>query len=149
MDLIQPSSRNPWIAGLLAAIMGPLGMAYSTALGAVIMFAVSLLLIFFFGGHWYWLTWPVCIAWAVWLRATDELLTIQLLQPVPRSLLPLPCFLHRRRVALGEVALPPVGICGRNGACCIQLRYLLRSEIPADRAQVLLELFLVARTQNH
>jgi hypothetical protein len=59
------SSKNVWVAALLALFFGPAGMVYSTPVGALIMSVVSIP-VFVFGG---WLlslaVWPVCIFWAV------------------------------------------------------------------------------------
>ena len=64
VDLVQPAYKSVWIAVLLAALFGPLGMVYSTVTGALVMFAVSVFLRLFVGGILVWLIWPVCIFWA-------------------------------------------------------------------------------------
>ena len=48
-----------------------------------------------------------------------------------------PALIDRRRVALGEPPLVPVGIGRRDGAGRVQPGDLLRRQVPADRAQVL------------
>ena len=50
----------------------------------------------------------------------------------------------RRRVALGEAALVPVGIGRRRGAGGVEPGDLLRRQVPADGAEVLAQLLLVA-----
>jgi len=49
------------LAIVLTLLFGPLGLLYSTVLGAVIMTIITLLL-FFVGG--FLITWPICVIWA-------------------------------------------------------------------------------------
>ena len=69
---LEPLRKNPWVAGLLAAFMGPMGMIYSTPTGAHVMAVVSVVVFFIRGPLFWlaWLAWPVCIVWAV-LAARD------------------------------------------------------------------------------
>jgi hypothetical protein len=64
IDLVQPTTKNVWIAALLTLLFGPLGMLYSTVLGGLVMFAVYIFVRLFVGGLWAWAVWPVCIFWA-------------------------------------------------------------------------------------
>jgi hypothetical protein len=69
---LEPLRKNLWVAGLLAAFLGPMGMIYSTPTGALVMAVISVV-VFFIRGPMYWLAWlawPVCIVWAV-LAARD------------------------------------------------------------------------------
>ncbi len=59
------SSKNVWVAGLLAFFLGPPGMIYSTPIGALVMSVVSIP-VWVFGGTLLALAgWIVCIVWAV------------------------------------------------------------------------------------
>jgi hypothetical protein len=51
-------------AVLLSLLFGPLGMLYSTVVGAFVMFIVNLLAIFGTFGFGLLFTWPLCIVWA-------------------------------------------------------------------------------------
>ncbi|OYO24535.1 hypothetical protein CGZ93_03710 [Enemella dayhoffiae] len=53
------------VAGVLAFFFGPLGMLYSTILGAVVMFFVNLVLIFITGGLGLFLSIPAGVVWAI------------------------------------------------------------------------------------
>ena len=62
-DRLRP--KNVWVAALLALVLGPPGMIYSTPLGALVMSVVSIP-VWFFGGLLLALAvWCVCIFWAV------------------------------------------------------------------------------------
>src|SRR5215470_9817255 len=54
----------------------------------------------------------------------------------------------RRRIALGEAALMPVGIGQRGRARCVQLRNLFRRQVPADGTEILAQLLLIARADD-
>ena len=41
MDLVQPRAKSVWVAALLAFLLGPIGMLYSTVPGCLVMFAVN------------------------------------------------------------------------------------------------------------
>jgi hypothetical protein len=58
------STKSPGIAILLTIFLGPIGMLYSTILGAVVMFVVSVIVGFLTLGLGLLITWPVCILWA-------------------------------------------------------------------------------------
>ena len=64
MELAQPRAKSVWVAAMLALLMGPLGMLYSTVPGCLVMFAVNL-----FAAIWgrTWMvvaSWLACIVWA-------------------------------------------------------------------------------------
>jgi uncharacterized protein YqgC (DUF456 family) len=64
MELAQPRAKSVWVAAVLAFLMGPLGMLYSTVPGCLVMFAVNL-----FAAIWgrTWMvvaSWLACIVWA-------------------------------------------------------------------------------------
>lgn len=58
------SSKSVGVAVLLAFFFGPLGMLYSTVLGAVVMFFVNLVVGIPTYGFGLLLTWPGCVIWA-------------------------------------------------------------------------------------
>jgi hypothetical protein len=59
------TSKNVWVAGLLAFFFGPPGMIYSTPIGALVMSVVSIPIWFFCGTLLTLAAWIVCIVWAV------------------------------------------------------------------------------------
>ena len=56
--------KSAALAVLLAFLFGPLGMVYSTVLGALVMFAVNVILVVPTFGLIVLITWPVGIVWA-------------------------------------------------------------------------------------
>jgi hypothetical protein len=60
-DLPQKSMA---LALILSFLFGPLGMLYSTVLGAIVMFLVNLILIFPTAGLITFVTWPVGMIWS-------------------------------------------------------------------------------------
>lgn len=58
------ADKSPGIAILLAVLLGPIGMFYSTITGAIIMCIVSFLVALFTFGLGLIITWPICIIWA-------------------------------------------------------------------------------------
>ncbi len=56
--------------------------------------------------------------------------------------------LHRRRVALGETGLMPIWVGFRRFAGGIEPRDLLRRQIPADGAEIVLELLFITRSDD-
>lgn len=60
-----PPEKSITLAVLLAVLFGPLGMIYSTLMGAVVMFTASLILAGFTEGASLIFTWPACILWTV------------------------------------------------------------------------------------
>jgi len=57
--------KSVGLAAVLAFFFGPLGMLYSTVLGAVVMFAVELVVGVATLGLGLFFTWPLCMIWAV------------------------------------------------------------------------------------
>ncbi len=68
MPLAQPKVKIVWVAVLLALLLGPLGMIYSTVAGALVMFAASLFALLFLGKAGVWISLlllpVVCAVWA-------------------------------------------------------------------------------------
>jgi hypothetical protein len=52
------------------ALLGPIGMLYSTVTGALVMSVVSTVALIFAGGRWMWICWAASIVWAA-LAARD------------------------------------------------------------------------------
>jgi hypothetical protein len=61
---VHHPKKSIGIAALLSLLFGPLGMLYSTVVGAFVMFIVNLLAIFGTFGFGLLFTWPLCIVWA-------------------------------------------------------------------------------------
>ena len=59
------TSKNVWVAALLALFLGPPGMIYSTPIGALVMSVVSIPVWLFGGSLLILAAWLVCIFWAV------------------------------------------------------------------------------------
>jgi hypothetical protein len=59
------TSKNVWVAALLALFLGPPGMIYSTPIGALVMSVVSIPVWFFGGALLALACWLACIIWAV------------------------------------------------------------------------------------
>ena len=62
--VVVTPTKNMGIAIILAFLFGPLGMLYSTVLGGVIMFVLSLVIGVVTLGVGLIITWPVCVIWA-------------------------------------------------------------------------------------
>ncbi|HEV7427987.1 MAG TPA: hypothetical protein VGQ46_16645 [Thermoanaerobaculia bacterium] len=62
--LIVVPTKSVGIAILLTVFFGPLGMFYSTVIGAIVMFFINVLAIFFTAGLGLFVTWPIGIVWA-------------------------------------------------------------------------------------
>ncbi|MEM0913975.1 MAG: hypothetical protein AAGK09_05125 [Planctomycetota bacterium] len=58
------SNKNVGVAVILTFLLGPLGMLYSTILGAIVMFVVSLVVGILTLGIGLFVTQPICILWA-------------------------------------------------------------------------------------
>lgn len=64
MELAQPRAKSVWVAAMLAFLMGPLGMLYSTVPGCLVMFAVNVVAAIW-GRAWMLVaSWLACIVWA-------------------------------------------------------------------------------------
>jgi hypothetical protein len=64
--LTDVKPKQVWIAVLLAVGLGPIGLAYCTITGAIVMLIASLVLGLFFGNFALLLVLPVCVLWAWW-----------------------------------------------------------------------------------
>ena len=62
--LIVKSPKNVGLAAGLGLFLGPLGMCYSTLLGAVIMFCVNVVVGLLTFGLGFVFTFPICAIWA-------------------------------------------------------------------------------------
>lgn len=62
--VITKSPKSMGISIALAVLFGPIGMFYSTILGAIIMIIVDLIVGIFTLGFGLLLTWPIHIIWA-------------------------------------------------------------------------------------
>lgn len=61
---VVTKTKSMGIAILLTVLFGPLGMLYSTILGAIIMIIVSVVVAILTLGIGLIVTWPICIIWA-------------------------------------------------------------------------------------
>jgi hypothetical protein len=61
----MPPHKSILLASLLAVFFGPLGMIYSTLMGAVVMLTASVILAGFTQGTSLLFTWPACVLWSV------------------------------------------------------------------------------------
>lgn len=64
MGLTPLRPKSVWIAILRTALLGPIGMLYSTVTGAFVMSMVSAILLVFAAGRLLWVSWVICIVWA-------------------------------------------------------------------------------------
>lgn len=55
------TTKSPGIAILLTVLFGPIGMFYSTILGAIVMTILSIIIGLVTFGFGLLLTWPICI----------------------------------------------------------------------------------------
>ena len=55
--------KSVGISVLLTFLFGPLGMFYSTIMGAIIMMVISIIIGFVTFGFGILLTWPICMIW--------------------------------------------------------------------------------------
>ena len=62
--IIVKSTKSVGVAILLSFLFGPLGMLYSTVVGALVMFVLSLLALFITAGLGLFILWPIGIVWA-------------------------------------------------------------------------------------
>jgi hypothetical protein len=56
--------KSAGVAILLAVLFGPIGLLYSTVIGAIVMFIVNIIAGIFTLGFGLILTWPICGVWA-------------------------------------------------------------------------------------
>ncbi len=62
--IVVTPTKSMGISILLTVLFGPLGMLYSTILGAIIMIVISAVVGFLTVGIGLVITWPICIIWA-------------------------------------------------------------------------------------
>lgn len=60
--VIAPT-KSVGISILLTFLFGPLGMLYSTIVGAIVMIILSIIIAAFTLGFGLLITWPICIIW--------------------------------------------------------------------------------------
>ena len=63
--VVVAGPKSMGLAGALAFFFGPLGMIYSTPMGAIVMFLVSIVVALLTFGFGLILTWPLCIVWSM------------------------------------------------------------------------------------
>jgi hypothetical protein len=68
--LVVVPTKSMGIAIMLTFLFGPLGMLYSTIIGAIVMFVATFLALLLTAGLGLFVTWPVGIIWAA--VATSE-----------------------------------------------------------------------------
>jgi hypothetical protein len=56
-------TKSVGVSLILTFLFGPLGMLYSTILGAIIMFFVDIIVGFLTFGFGLLFTWPICMIW--------------------------------------------------------------------------------------
>lgn len=61
---ISVPQKSVPLAIILTIIFGPLGLLYSSILGAIVMLVVTLIISIFIFGSGFLFTWPVCVIWA-------------------------------------------------------------------------------------
>ncbi|MEM7367057.1 MAG: hypothetical protein AAF587_00580 [Bacteroidota bacterium] len=61
--IIVKKEKSIGISLLLTFLFGPLGMLYSTVIGAVVMFVITIPVAIFTAGLGLILTWPTCMIW--------------------------------------------------------------------------------------
>jgi len=61
--VVVVSPKNVGISIILTILFGPLGMFYSTVLGAIVMIVISVIVAILTVGFGLILTWPVCVIW--------------------------------------------------------------------------------------
>ena len=62
--IVVTSTKSVGIALLLSFLFGPIGMLYSTVVGALVMFVANLLALLLTAGLGLILTWPIGMVWA-------------------------------------------------------------------------------------
>lgn len=61
--IVAVSPKNVGVAIILTVLFGPLGMFYSTVIGAIVMIVLSVIVGILTFGFGFLFTWPVCIIW--------------------------------------------------------------------------------------
>ena len=62
--IVVVSTKSTGLAILLGVLFGPLGLLYSTVMGALVMFVVNIGVAVVTLGFGLILTWPICGVWA-------------------------------------------------------------------------------------
>ena len=62
--VVVTPTKSVGIAVILAFLFGPLGMLYSTVIGAIVMFLLNLGAVFLTAGFGLVVTWPIGVVWA-------------------------------------------------------------------------------------
>ena len=62
--IVITSTKNTGLAVVLALFFGPIGLLYSSVVGAIVMFIVSIPVVIFTAGLGLILTQPICAVWA-------------------------------------------------------------------------------------
>ena len=71
--IVVSAPKSVGIAIILTVLFGPLGMFYSTIVGAIIMTIISLIVVLMTAGLGWFLTLPVCVIWgALAAKAHNE-----------------------------------------------------------------------------
>ncbi len=63
--IIVKNQKSMGVTIILTVLFGPFGMLYSTVTGGIIMLLVNVVIAFITFGFGLFLTWPICIIWAV------------------------------------------------------------------------------------
>ena len=61
---VVTQTKNMGVAIILTVLFGPLGMFYSTIVGAVVMSILSAIIGLLTAGFGLVITWPICVVWA-------------------------------------------------------------------------------------
>lgn len=61
---VVTQTKNMGVAIILTVLFGPLGMFYSTIVGAVVMSILSAIIGLLTAGLGLVITWPICVVWA-------------------------------------------------------------------------------------
>jgi len=70
MVVVTTATKSMGVSIILTLLFGPLGMFYSTVLGAIIMSVISLIVGLLTFGLGLLLTWPICIVWGALATST-------------------------------------------------------------------------------
>jgi H+/Cl- antiporter ClcA len=62
--IVVVPTKSVGLAIFLGVFFGPVGLLYSTVLGAIVMFVVNILVGLFTLGFGLFITWPICGIWA-------------------------------------------------------------------------------------
>lgn len=73
--VVVENTKSEGVAAILAFLFGPLGLLYSTIMGAIIMFVIALPVVFFTAGLGVILISPACAVWGYFAakQYNDEL----------------------------------------------------------------------------